>query len=327
MDEAGNEGKFWTDNPAWCFYDLLTNSRYGLGKYVDPSLVDKWTLYEIAQYCDTLVPDGFGGVEPRFTCNVILTSREDAYKVINDMASIFRAIVYYFAGSIQSSMDFSKPVIHQFTNGNVEDGAFSYSSSSKRVRHSVAIVRYNDKTNFYQPAVEYVEDAESIKKYGYRELEVTAFGCTSRGQAIRYGRWALLSESLETETVSFKAGLDGGYLRPGDIFKTFDRYRKNSRRGGRLYAAQGNEDYSTIILDDYVTGLNPDTLYNLSITTPSYNYNPSQVSDLRSSEISSIRKNQLQTISFSGGDTSYVTGRMQINLRKDTSPTLLNFSA
>ncbi len=322
----GDEEKFWTDNPAWCFYDLVTNPRYGLGKYIDGSLVDKWTLYEIAQYCDTLVPDGLGGVEPRFTCNVILTSREDAYKVINDMASIFRAIVYYFAGGVYSSMDSQKPSISQFTNANVEDGTFNYSSSSKRVRHSVAAIRYNDKNNFYQPAIEYVEDAESIKKYGYRELEVTAFGCTSRGQAIRYGRWALLSESIETETISFQAGLEANYLRPGDIFQTFDRYRKNSRRGGRISTAYGNEDSSTIILDDYITGLNPNTSYNLSIATPSFNYEPSKVSDLRSSDSQNIRRNQLQTISFSGGDTSYNDGRTQITVRKGIAPKLLDFT-
>lgn len=327
LDADGNEGYFWSDNPAWCFYDLLTNKRYGLGKYIDNSLIDKWTLYEIAQYCDTLVPDGFGGVEPRFTCNLVINDRQEAYKIINDMASIFRAIVYYYAGGIYSSMDSIKTYVHQFTNQNVEDGNFNYSSSSKRVRHSVAIVRFNDKTNFYQPAIEYVEDAEAIKKYGYRELEITAFGCTSRGQAIRYGRWALLSESLETETISFQAGLDSNYLRPGDVFKVFDKYRKNSRRGGRLYDAYGTQDYSTIILDDYVTGLQPNTRYNLSIATPTYNYDISQINGIRSSDIQNIRRPQIQTVQFSGGDTSYVSGKMSITIRKDIAPNLLNFES
>lgn len=326
-DSNGNESKFWTDNPAWCFYDLVTNKRYGLGKFVDESFIDKWTLYEIAQYCDTLVPDGLGGIEPRFTCNTIINSREEAYKIINDMASIFRAIVYYFAGGIYSSIDVAKDEIYQFTNSSVDNGNFNYSSSSKRVRHSVAIVRYNDKNNFYQPAVEYIEDAEAIKKYGYREFEASAFGCTSRGQAIRYGRWALLSEALETETISFEAGMESNYLRPGDVFKVFDRYKRNSRHGGRIYQASGDLNSSTIILDSAITGLQSGSLYNLSIITPTYNYNPSQVTNLNSDDINKIRRSQIQTISFSGQDTTLVEGKTKISLVKGASETLLNFES
>jgi predicted phage tail protein len=160
-------------------------------------------------------------------------------------------------------MDLKKSEIYQFTNANVDDGSFNYSSSSKRVRHSVAVVRYNDKFNFYQPAIEYVEDAEAIKKYGYKELEVAAFGCTSRGQAIRYGRWALLSETMETETVSFQAGLESTYLRPGDVFKIFDRNKKNTRHGGRISYIRGNNNESLIVLDDLITGFRSQAVYNL----------------------------------------------------------------
>jgi len=324
-DEYGNDGLFWTDNPAWCFYDILTNSRYGLGKYISSSLVDKWTLYQISQYCDTMVPDGVGGVEPRFTCNMIITSREEAYRVLSDMASIFRAILYYQGGSIYTSMDIEKDSIYQFSNSNVAEGNFNYSSSSKRVRHSVAIVRYNDKTNFYLPAIEYVEDTEAIKKYGYRELEVAAFGCTSRGQAIRFGRWALLSESLETETVSFDAGLESCYLKPGDIFRVSDYYKTNSRRGGRIYDAYKSGQSSVVLLDDIVTGFKDSSTYKLAITSPSYSFDPTLVEGITSDDISNIRKNQVQLITFSGGDVSSISGYSRVIINEDNWSNQIDF--
>ncbi len=291
--------KFWTDNPVWCFYDLLTNQRYGLGKYIDESFIDKWTLYEISKYCDTLVPDGFGQLEPRFTCNLIINSREEAYKVINDFASIFRAITYYSAGLIYTVQDSPKIPIVQFTNANVENGDFAYSSSSRRVRHTVAIVRYNDRTNFYKPGIEYVEDIDGIRRYGIRELELTAFGCTSRGQAVRFGRWALLSETLETETISFVAGLEGAYLRPGDVFKTFDQNRKSSRFAGRTYRIDNYLTSGQITLDDKIT-LETGTFYNLSVLTPGYFYDTSLVSGLTSNDFSGIRNTQIQNFTFTG---------------------------
>lgn len=238
--------KKWTDNPAWCFYDLLTNNRYGLGKYIPSDYIDKWTLYKIAQECDTMVPDGYGGVEPKFTCNLSITSKEEAYKVINDMASIFRGLTYYTNGAIYTVQDSlkEKDNFYLFTNANVEDGNFSYSTSSKRNRHTVAIIRYNDKNDFYKPAVEYVEDFDGIRKYGIREIELSAFGCTSKGQAQRFGRWALLSENFETETISFVAGLDGAYIKPGDIIKVVDSNRINQRFGGRVLELGIGEDDS-----------------------------------------------------------------------------------
>lgn len=242
------DGRFklsWTDNPAWCFYDLLTNRRYGLGKYVDPQFTDKWTLYEISKYCDELVSDGKGGIEPRFTCNVLISTREDAYKVVNDMASIFRAIVYYNAGLIVASQDRPKEPIYIFNNSNVKDGEFTYSNTSKRVRRNIALVRYNDKENFYKPAVKYVESREGLIRYGIRETEVSAFGCTSEGQAERLGKWTLLSENFESELVSFETTLPGMYLKPGDIILVQDQNRQNKVLGGRTH--QLNKD--SAILD------------------------------------------------------------------------------
>lgn len=245
----------WTDNPAWCYYDLITNNRYGLGKYIDSSLVDKWTLYEVSKYCDTLVPDGLGGLEPRFTCNVLINSKEEAHKVLDDMASIFNGLTYYSAGQIFVSQDSPKEPIYLFNNSNVIQGEFTYSDSSKKVRRSVALVRYNDATNNYKPALEYVEDRDSLQKFGIRETEVTAFGCTRPNQARRLGRWFLKSENLETETVEFKVGIEGSFLKPGDIIQILDENRKNNIYAGRTY-----EFSSTSATLDLPTG----QLYNLT---------------------------------------------------------------
>jgi len=164
-------GEQWTNNPAWCFYDLLTNTNYGLGKFVENFYVDKFTLYDIAQYCDVLVSNGLGGLEPRFESNVIINDRNDAYKIINDFASIFRGLVYYANGSIMTIQDSPKQETVTFTNANVKEGDFTYSTSSRKTRNTVAIVRYNDPFNFYQPALEYVEDFDGIRRYGVRETE------------------------------------------------------------------------------------------------------------------------------------------------------------
>jgi hypothetical protein len=262
----------WTDNPAWCYYDIITNNRYGLGKYIDSSLVDKWTLYEISKYCDTLVPDGNGGLEPRFTCNVLLTSKEEAYKVLDDMASIFNGLTYYSAGQIFVTQDAPKDPIYLFNNSNVVNGDFTYSDSSKRLRRSVALIRYNDSTNNFKPAIEYVEDRNSLQKYGIREAEVTAFGCTRPNQARRLGKWFLKSENLETETVEFKAGLEGHFLKPGDVISIFDQSRKNNIYGGRtlsLTTGSATLDLSSDYLN-ILTGQQGGNKIRLSFLTPSY---------------------------------------------------------
>lgn len=305
--------KTWTDNPAWCFFDLVTNPRYGLGQYVDTTMIDKWTLYEIGKYCDTLVPDGFGHLEPRFSCNLIINSRDDAYKVISDFTSVFRAINYYGAGKIYVVQDSPKPINTIFTNSNVENGDFQYSSSSKKARHTVAVVRYNDKTNFYKPAVEYIEDINGIRRYGIRELDMTAFGCTSRGQAVRFGRWALLSETLETETVSFTAGLEGARVRIGDVFGVYDTNRKLASNAGRTFqinsGVAGIAGYSgymaghVVTLDRIITP-NSNTYYNFSLLCPTYEYDPSLISNLSGIDYSGIRHSQLQIMPFSGYQAS-----------------------
>ncbi|WP_176451964.1 host specificity protein J [Rhodoferax sp. TH121] len=243
----------WTDNPAWCFYDLVTNARYGLGAFIDAGQVDKWSLYEIAQHCDELVPDGYGGMEPRFTCSLYLQSQQEAFKVINDMAAIFCGMAFWGAGSIIPVQDAPSDPVKLFTHANVVPSAegmyFNYAGSSVKTRHTVALVSWNDPADRYRQKIEYVEDLEGIAQYGIVQTEVVALGCTSRGQAHRYGRRILYTERMETETISFRAGLDGLDLAPGDIFQTTDPVRAGVRLGGRLLAATTD----TLTLDAAVT--------------------------------------------------------------------------
>lgn len=235
----------WTDNPAWCFYDLLTNERYGLGGLLDESQIDKWAIYSSARYCDELVPDGFGGTEPRFTCNMYIQSRNDAFRVMQDMASIFRGMIYWQSGAVTVAQDAPADPVHLYTPANVIDGIFNYQGSSAKMRHSVAMVSWNDPDDFFRQKVEYVEDAAAIARYGIVQTDVTAIGCTSRGQANRVGRWLLYSEQSESEIVAFKTGMDGAVCRPGQIIAVSDPVRGGTRRGGRVLAAT----VSTITID------------------------------------------------------------------------------
>lgn len=236
----GNFVIAWTDNPAWCFYDLVTNDRYGLGGLVDDAMVDKWALYTIGRYCDELVDDGYGGTEPRFTCNVYLQARQEAFKVLRDMASIFRGMVYWSTGSITASQDAPADPVALFTAANVLDGVFAYQGSSLKARHTVALVTWNDPDDMYRQKAEYVEDLDGIARYGVQQTEVVAVGCTSRGQANRVGRWLLYSERAETEMVQFSVGLDGAVVRPGNIIKVADANRASARLGGRVSASTVN---------------------------------------------------------------------------------------
>ena len=252
----------WTDNPAWVLYDLLTNTRYGLGSFIPEAQVDKWALYSIAQYCDQLVPNGFGGFEPRFTCNAYLQTQNEAYRIIQDLASVFRGMVYWASGAITVTQDAPADPVALFNTANVIDGAFHYAGASLKARHTVALVTWNDPDDFYRQKVEYVEDTEGIRRYGVVQTEVTAFGCTSRGQAHRVGKWLLYSEQSESETVTFKTGLEGAVVRPGQIIKVADPVRGGERLGGRIAAASS---VSVTIDDDIERSL---TGWTLSVMLP-----------------------------------------------------------
>ena len=224
----------WSNNPAWCFYDICTDKRYGMGSVFGEGRIDKWALYKIARYCDELVDDGFGGKEPRFTCNLYLQTRQEAYKVMQDMASIFRALLYWGNDTVVPVQDAPTEPFRSFTNANVKDGTFNYSGTSRKVRHTVAYVRWNDPNDRYRSKPEYVEDIEGILRWGIRPLDLTAMGCTSRGQAHRFGLWALYSERLETDSVNFSTGMEGITLRPGMVISVFDNSRSGVNYAGRI---------------------------------------------------------------------------------------------
>jgi hypothetical protein len=233
------------------------------------------------------------------------------------MASIFRGLTYYANGLIYVSQDREKSVNEintLFNNTNVENGEFSYSTSSRRNRHSVAIIRYNDPLNFYKPAVEYVEDFNAIRKYGIKEIELSAFGCTSKGQATRLGRWALTSDTLETESVTFVAGLEAARLRPGDVFKVFDYNRKLKRHGGRALQLNNIDTTGAYVVLDGLIDLEPTVEYSISFVTPSYEYNSTQVTGLTSNDYSDIRRSFLQRFSFSGWQSQASGTRTILNL-------------
>ena len=239
----------WTDNPAWVLYDVVTNKRYGLGGRLGEFGADKWALYQVAQYCDQLVPDGFGGQEPRFTCNVWLTEQRSAYQVINDICSIFRAMPVWNGQQLTVVMDRSADPVWTYTNANVDENGFSYTFSARKSRHNAIQVEYADKENSYEKAIEYVSDDESIRKNGLNIKKITAFGCTSRGQAHRTALWLLQTEKLETKTVTFTVGAEGLMHIPGDIIKVADTHYAGTNIGGRVLAVNGK----TVTLDREIT--------------------------------------------------------------------------
>ncbi|NID14406.1 TipJ family phage tail tip protein [Luteibacter yeojuensis] len=245
----------WTNNPAWVLYDMVTQDRFGLGDLIDASMVDKWELYRIAQYCDQMVPDGKGGQEPRFTCNTYLQSQADAYKLLGDLASIFRGVSYWMGGSIVSVADMPQDPIFTYTDTNVIDGKFTYQSSPRKTRYTTALVTWNDPDNAYGQAVEYVEDRDGLARYGLQQIEMVAFGCTSQGQAHRAGQWALVSSQLETDSVSFAVGLDGllGAI-PGRIIRVQDSARAGARQGGRIGSATSSSVTVDVLPDEVQVG-------------------------------------------------------------------------
>ena len=239
----------WSDNPAWVLYDVVTNKRYGLGQRLGEFGADKWALYQVAQYCDQLVPDGFGGQEPRFTCNVWLTEQRSAYQVINDICSIFRAMPVWNGQQLTVVMDRPADPVWTYTNANVDESGFSYTFSARKSRHNAIQVEYADKENSYEKAIEYVSDDESIRKNGLNVKKITAFGCTSRGQAHRTALWLLQTEKLETKTVTFTVGAEGLMHIPGDIIKVADTHYAGTNIGGRVLAVNG----MTVTLDREIT--------------------------------------------------------------------------
>lgn len=249
----------WTDNPAWILWDLIHNDRYGIGEYIQDINVDKWEFFKLAKYCDQLVPTSLPASdenefvqERRFSCNILINSAADAYQVINEIASVFRAIVYFDNLDIViSANDLKEPVFH-FTNDTVLEGGFRYSGAAYRTRFTAVKVAYKDKDDSFLPKYEYLEDPEGILRFGLLQKDITAVGCTSRDQALRLARWILLTSNLEEENVTFQTDRKAEYMTPGQVFTVKDTLRNNNAMGGRVKHLQNNKQLTSdnfILLD------------------------------------------------------------------------------
>lgn len=226
-----------SDNPAWIMYDLLLSKRYGLGAYVDATQVDKSRLYEIGKYCDELVDDGFGNKEARFRINTAIQTQAEAYKLLTDISSVFRGMSFWAGSQIGFVQDSPVDPTMIYSPANVIDGDFQYTGTARKDRHSVVLVTWNDPANGYKQQVEYVEDTELVGQFGVRKLELVAFGCTSRGQANRVGRWILYTEKYESNFATFTVGLDSALVVPGEVIRIQDPTRAGKRMAGRLTTA------------------------------------------------------------------------------------------
>lgn len=237
---AGTFKWAWTDNPAWIFYDLVVSDRFGLGDRLTTANIDKWTLYQVAQYCDQMVPDGKGGsgTEPRYTCNVYIQERHDAYTVLRDFAAIFRGMTYWGDDQIVALADMPRDVDFTYTHANVIDGRFTYSSSTTKNRYTNALVSWSDPDNAYSDAMEPVFEQALVARYGFNQLEITAIGCTRQSEANRKGRWGILTNNKD-RVVTFNVGEDGNIPQPGYVIAVADRNLSGRDLGGRISAVNG----------------------------------------------------------------------------------------
>jgi len=269
----------WCNNPAWVYHDLIVNKIYGLGNYVDNTQVNKWELFQIGRYCDELVPAGVaaadllsihctedtnyipsgstGEHEPRFSANLVISGKQEAYKVLNDVSSIFRGMSYWLNGEAYVVQDSEKDPVYQFTNANVINGEFKYEGTGNKTRTNSIMVNWNNPQDYYRSRTEIVELEESLQKDTefVKPEATTAFGCTSRGQARRLGKWKLLTNNWNTNTVTFDTSLNAAFLRPGDIIQVIDQNKEGKSWGGRISNNQTGSGTSTIIrLDRHPTG-------------------------------------------------------------------------
>ncbi len=230
----------WTDNPAWIFYDIVVSDRFGLGNRLTAENIDKWTLYQVAQYCDQMVPDGKGGsgTEPRYTCNVYVQSRNDAYTVLRDFAAIFRGMTYWGGNQIVALADMPRDIDYSYTRANVIDGVFNYSSSTTKTRYTTALVSWSDPDNAYADAMESVFEQDLVTRYGFNQLELTAIGCTRQSEANRKGRWGILTNNKD-RVVTFSVGLDGMIPQPGYVIAVADELLSGKVTGGRISSVNG----------------------------------------------------------------------------------------
>ncbi|HCT03783.1 MAG TPA: host specificity protein [Pseudomonas sp.] len=230
----------YTNNPTWATLGITTNDRFGLGRRIKPWMVDKWELYRISQYCDQLVPDGKGGQEPRFICNLNLQSKADAWSLLRDISAIYRGMTYWAQGQVFTLADMPRATDFDFayTRANVIDGKFTYSSASERTRYTRALISYDNPLNNFDTDVTAVTDAKLQRRYGDNPLEISAIGCTRESEAQRRGKWALLTNSKD-RAVTFKVGLDGRIPLPGYVIPIADELLAGRPVGGRISAVNG----------------------------------------------------------------------------------------
>lgn len=265
----GSLKEAWTTCPVCCWYDMLTNSRYGAGDFVQVENVSWVDLYPLSQYANQLIRNPDGSLEPRFACNVVIADQAEAFNVLQDLASVFRGMLYWRANAIQATADHGNlngselSPVHSYSNSNVIDGVFNYSGTSLKTRSTSIRVRYNDPENFYKSNYVVIEDARLISKYGYQVKEVVGFGVTSKYQAQRLGRWMLAAEEVNGEVVTFTTGLQGAVVFPGQIFAVSDEMRQNARLSGRVSSATTSQ-----ITVDQIVALPPGNNPKLTCTLP-----------------------------------------------------------
>jgi len=245
----------WCADPAWCLYDLMTDTRYGAS--IPESSIDKWDFYTVSKYCNEGVPDGIGGNEPRFSLNLHIVTRDEIFNVINELTSVFRGMAYYSSGSLVLNQDSPSDSQYLLGPSNVVDGRFEYSGTSQKARHTTITVSWHSYDKLGEINLEYVEDADAIAKYGVINKDIKGVGCYSQGQAHRLGKWALLSEQNLTETVTFQVAIDSGIiLSPGMVIDIADPVKSGKRRAGRIssvtstsiFNVDSDTDFSSIDL-------------------------------------------------------------------------------
>ena len=288
----GSLTEAWTTCPVCCWYDMLTNPRYGAGDFVQASNVSWVDLYPLARYANQLVTNPDGSTEPRFACNIVISAQAEAFNVLQDLASVFRGMLYWQANTIQATADHGNldgtdvAPVHLYSNSNVINGAFNYSGTSLKTRSTKIRVRYNDPENFYKSNYVCVEDAGLINKYGYQEKESVAFGATSKFQAQRLGRWMLASEEIDGEVVNFVTGLQGAVVLPGQVFAVSDEMRQAVRLAGRVSSAT-----TSAITVDQSIALPAGSGHTLTCTLPD--------GSIETKTISSVSGNVINTSAFS----------------------------
>lgn len=265
----------WTDNPAWIFRDIVLNARFGVARYMPSIAIDPWYLYTVSQYCDEQVPNGEGGYEPRFTCNVYLQNPGSVYEVLNALASCFRGLIYYSQGKLFLTQDRAQLPVQQFSeanviqevddSGQVTSPCFTYSGTAKTARKSVVLANWDDPNQVYSSVTEYLQDDVLLEKFGYNPIDLRLLGVTSRGQALRAAKHTLFSNRYETEKVSFRIGAEGLAASVGEIIQIADPLKQGQRLGGRVRSVDTTNNRITL---DATLSLNPAISYTLTIVIP-----------------------------------------------------------